>query len=246
MTLFAQKNIDGALSQIQAKADAQPGWATGYEVLGQLSFMAKRYPQAEAAFHKALSIDPKDANAEMTLGQTLAVENKTDEALNVFNKLGQEQPRMAPVQVLMGQMYERRGDSNQAVVHYKSALELDPDNILVKNNLAWIYAETGGNIDVALRLAQEAEEARPDDPAISDTLAWIYVKKQSYDNAVKLLQTSVTKEPNKALYRYHLGMAYYQSGRKPEAKEALQMALKLEPNFPHAAEAKQILGTINN
>jgi len=182
----------------------------------------------------------------LALGQTLAIENKSEDAAIVYSKLAEEQPRLVPVQILLAQMYERRADSNQAITHYKKALELDPVNIIAKNNLAWIYAENGGNIDVALRLAQEAEEARPDDPSISDTLAWIYVKKQSYENAIKLLQSSVTKDPKKAVYRYHLGMAYYQAGRKPEAKGALEEALRLEPNFPNAAEAKQILGAMNN
>jgi len=43
-----------------------------------------------------------------------------------------------------------------------------------------------------------------------------------------------------------LGVAYYRAGKKAEAAQSLRMALKVQPGFPNAAEAKQILQTLNN
>ena len=45
------------------------------------------------------------------------------------------------------------------------------------NNLAWMYAETGENLDMALQLAQAAARRLPNIPAIQDTLGWIHHKK---------------------------------------------------------------------
>lgn len=45
--------------------------------------------------------------------------------------------------------------------------------------------------------------------------------------AVDQLQFAAKLLPNHALVQYHLGMAYAQSGRSTQARQALQRALKL-------------------
>jgi tetratricopeptide (TPR) repeat protein len=172
-------------------------------------------------------------------------QKKLDEAVDIYTKLSEKQPRLAGPQILLGQINDMKGTPNEGIPHYKKALEIEPDNAVVKNNLAWNYAENGGNIDVALHLAEEAKEQRPDDLSISDTLGWIYVKKQSYESAIRLLRTCVAKSPSDPVYQYHLGMAYYYSGDKASAKDALQASLKLKPDAPQAGEEKRILETLN-
>jgi Tfp pilus assembly protein PilF len=41
-------------------------------------------------------------------------------------------------------------------------------------------------------------------------------------------------------------VAYYRLGQKPQAEQALEVALQLDPNFPNAEEAKKILVALNN
>ena len=161
--------------------------------------------------------------------------------MGVLLKLAQAEPEMAEVQVRLGQVSESKQDWKAAEAYYRKALDLSPGNVVAENNLAWVYAEHSGNIDVALKLAQDASRAQPENPSISDTLAWILVKKQDYDGAIRLLRTSVQKDPNNASYSYHLGVAYYRKGDKAKAEQALQTALKLEPSFTDAGDAKQIL-----
>ena len=116
--------------------------------------------------------------------------------------------------------------------------------MVAKNNLAAVYAEHGGNIDLALKLAQEASEQQPDNPDISDTLAWVLVKKQNYGTAIKLLSDCVQKDPKRVEFNYHLGVAYYRAGRKLEAQQALQTVVKLQPQSSHAVQAKQLLSEL--
>ena len=106
------------------------------------------------------------------------------------------------------------------VSHMKKRWSADPDNVVAKNNLAWVYAEHGGNIDVALKLAEEAKEKAPDDPTITDTLGWIYVKKGSYEAAIANLRNSVAKNPHDPNGLYHLGTAYYKLGRLQTRRES--------------------------
>jgi Flp pilus assembly protein TadD len=65
-----------------------------------------------------------------------------------------------------------------------------------------------------------------------------------YEEAIKALRDTVNMEPNNPLYQFHLGRAYAQMGDDAKARAALNHALKLAPDFPDAAEAKQVLASL--
>jgi tetratricopeptide (TPR) repeat protein len=109
------------------------------------------------------------------------------------------------------------------------------------NNLAWIYAEDGGNLDVALGLAQTAKSRLPDSPEATDTLGWVYYKKGLASLAVPVFRENVDKAPKNPVYQYHLGLAHAKSGNKEEARKALEQALALDPKFDGSADAQRVL-----
>jgi tetratricopeptide (TPR) repeat protein len=146
--------------------------------------------------------------------------------------------------MLLGVIYDLQGKYQKANERYQQALKLNPRFGPAANNLAWNYAEHGGNIDVALSLAQTAKEQLPDTPAVSDTLGWIYYKKNVYLQAISLLAESAEKLSDNPVIHYHLGMAYYKKGDANRAKEALTHALRLSQSFSGAQEAKEALSTL--
>ena len=240
----AQKQPDQAIQVLQTRLNSTPDWAGGFEILARLAQQAGRLPIAEDAFTKALSIDPKSTTALVGLADTYFLGQKFDQAQQQYEKAAAQQDSSRSYALFrVGQIYERRGDFAKAQVSYESAVSADPENAVAKNNLAWLYAEHGGNVDVALKLAEEAREKVPNDPGIGDTLGWIYVKKGSYEAAVENLKDSAAKDPNNPAYLYHLGMAYYKLGRNAEARKELEAALKM-PNFGDADGARQILAQI--
>jgi len=240
----AQKQPDEAIQAMQARLTSTPDWSEGVEILAQLAQRTGRLAIAEAAFTRALSIDPKSTAAVLGLGDTYFLGQKFDQAQVQYEKAATMQDSSRSYALFrVGQIYERKGEFTKARVSYENSIAADPDNVVAKNNLAWLYAEHGGNMDVALKLAEEAREKAPNDAGIGDTLGWIYVKKGSYEAAVENLKYSAGKEPNNPAYLYHLGMAYYKMGRHAEARKELEAALKM-PNFGDAAGARQILEQI--
>ena len=173
-------------------------------------------------------------------------QGKIDPAIEILSKLVASDPQQTEAQIRLGQLSEMKGNWTAAENYYSKALQLDPGNALAKNNLASVYAEHGGNIDLALRLAQEAKEAEPESADVSDTLAWILVKKRNYPTAIQLLRDCVQKEPDNASFNYHLGVAYSYAGEKPEAKRSLLLALKVQPDFANAEDAKKLLASMTN
>jgi len=243
MSNVEQKQPEKGIEAVKSRLDKTRDWAQGYQILGQVAQRAGRFSLAVDSFNKALSIDPKLTSAMLSLGDTYWLNKQPDLARQQFEKVAQQESGRSYALARLGQIYEAAGDFENARISYEKALAADPDNIVAKNNLAWVYAEHGGNIDVALRLAEEAKEKAPEDPMITDTLGWIYVKKGSYEAAIANLKNSVGKNPNDPNGLYHLGTAYYKLGRTADAKRELEAALRM-PNFSQAADAKRMLAEL--
>src|SRR5438045_3759599 len=71
---------------------------------------------------------------------------------------------------LLGIIAEMQNRPVDARSRYERALQLEPKAATAANNLAWLYAESGENLDVALQLAQTAKAGLPDTPEVNDTL----------------------------------------------------------------------------
>ena len=145
---------------------------------------------------------------------------------------------------MLGFLLEIQGRFDEAQQQYQKALEFDPRTAAAANNLAWLYATRGGSLDVALQLAQTAKAGLPDSPEVSDTLGWIYIKKGLRELAVGPLEFAARRVPDKAVYHYHLGMAYVATNNWAAARESLAKALAINPNFEGAADAKKALASI--
>jgi tetratricopeptide (TPR) repeat protein len=145
---------------------------------------------------------------------------------------------------MIGMLLQASGDTKGAAARFEQALRVDPDAAVAANNLAWIYAETDGNLDVALELAKTAQRRLPDSAEVNDTLGYIYYRKDIPSLAISTLKAVVEKDPRNAMYQYHLGLAYSKAGDTVHAKDHLTKALSLKPEFDGAAEARAILQTL--
>lgn len=131
-------------------------------------------------------------------------------------------------------LYESQRNQTEARKLYEQILAVTPDSPVAANNLAWIMAETGGNLDVALQLAQTAVQKLPNVPQVSDTLGWVYFKKDLHQMAVSAFEQSVKQDPNNAGYQYHLGLAHQKAGNFSRARAAFEAAVKADPKHQEA------------
>ena len=154
-------------------------------------------------------------------------------------------PRNVNNYVSLGTQYEKEGNWEEAKKLYEKAHDIDSGAPFVSDELAFLYLEHSGDVNVALSLAQMARQRLPNSPVTADALGWAYYKMGAYESAVSQLRECVQKVPDNPVYQYHLGMAYIVAGHRDSAAQSLQKALQNDPDFPFAARARATLGKIS-
>jgi cellulose synthase operon protein C len=230
------KQSDEAIAAANAQIAKFPNNGSFYDLLGTTLFLDKKdLSGAESAFEKATALDPHNLDARLKLCQVQATKGDIDQAIATLQKAIKDNSHETSFYFLLGKLYEAKSDWKQAEDAYKSALAINPDHPLASNNLAKLMAQTGGNLDVALSLAQTARRVLPESPSVADTLAWIDYQKGAYQSAIGLLLEALklqqkTGTPDDSDIHYHLGMAYLKNGQNVLARQQLERALKLNPN----------------
>jgi tetratricopeptide (TPR) repeat protein len=239
-----QKNPAKALQRVNEQIARYPKQPQLYELQGQVYTVQRDFPRAEQAYRKALSIDNNRLAAYTLLGQLFMAQNSGDKAIKEFENAIKLNPKSPQTWTVLGTLYDAQKNMPKAMESYRAALKIDPQSGAAANNLAWDLADSGGNLDDALNYARIAQNKMPDSTNITDTVAWVYYKRGAIKTAIDLLKGCVDKEPQNAVFQFHLGMSYFKNGQRTEARTALMQALKLNPNFPGADEAKSTLAKL--
>ena len=219
-----------------------------------LTLLARAYgangdqAKEEQTLRRAVTVDPRYITGYTMLARLYMRQKRLDEARAEFEGVGQRDSKATGARTMVGMLWEAQGKTDEARKSYEATLRDDPNAGVAANNLAFIYAEAGDNLDVALQLATTAKQRIPDEPTIDDTIGWIYYKKDMASLAVRPLEESVKKMQDRspgeqAEVLYHLGMTYAKLGDKAKARNTLELALKLNPEVGGDA-AKRALANV--
>ena len=241
---LAVKNERSALDRLGARLATAPEDASAWYLAARSYAIVGDAAQTERALLKTMELDAGNVQAFAMLGDLRARQGKLDDALQQFRNWADREPKSVAAHTMVGLLLERLNKPAEAKYAYEKTLEINPHAAVAANNLAWLHAEGGGNLDVATDLAQMAKSQAPDQPAFNDTLGWIYYKKDLVEQAVPLIQQSLEKDPNNALTHYHLGMAYAKAGEDSKAIVSLKRALALDPKLSTGDEARRTLNEI--
>jgi cellulose synthase operon protein C len=246
---IAQKQLDQAIAAARAQIAKSPNSSGLYDLLGSALFQKKDFGGADAALHKAIDLDKNNSDALLKLAQAQAAEGSATQALATYEQSIKDHPRDISFYLLAGMMYESQGNWDQAKAKYQQALNIQPEDALASNNLAYLMLQHGGNVDVALAMAQTARRGWPDSPQAADTLGWAYFQKGVYQSAIDMFQESLRLNekkggPDDPDVHYHLGIAYQRANQPAQARQQLERALKISPNFSDAGDARKALSEL--
>jgi Flp pilus assembly protein TadD len=232
-----------------APAMAQTPTLAEQVAVGEAAVQAGKYEEALAAFRGALSqADPNSFTAgtlHQRLGDTMRLRGNLAGAIPEFEAAKRLLPDNGAIASLLALSLDGAGRKQEAERAYRDALQLDPDNGALLNNLAYMIAESEkGDLAEALSLAQSAKQLMPDIAEVSDTLGWVYLKKHLIDNAIDIFEDLTKIEPDRSTYHYHLGMALAQKADLPKARQEFKAALDHKPSAAEARAIRQALDKI--
>jgi len=242
-----QKQPDKALAAANAQLAKFPKNAGFHIMVGRLLFEQKKDAAgAEAEFRRAVDLDKNNAEALLGLGMVENAQGKEDQAMQTYLRAADSNPREVGFYLLAGGIYENKQDWDHAKQLYQRVLEVQPDNPVASNNLAYVMLQQGGNVDVALAMAQTARRQLPDNASSADTLGWAYYHKGVYNSAIDLFKQAVKKDPDNATYNYHLGLAYAKNGQAAPARQQLDRLQKIKPGAAEIEELRRAVEQIKS
>ncbi len=131
----------------------------------------------------------------------------------------------------LGVLLQTSGRSAEAAKLYERVLELQADNLIAINNLAWILCEEQGRPKEAIELAERGLAKAPDYVDLIDTRGMAYYRLRQYDKAVQDFKKCVRLYPSQVpaivTSYFHLGRCLADLGEKAQAIEQLNKALEL-------------------
>jgi tetratricopeptide (TPR) repeat protein len=229
LDLREKQSIEDVSARVAKAVAEKPGDASLQILQGDVAQIAGRASEAERSYKAAIEQDPNNLDAYQRLAGMYAAAGDSRQVIGTYERALEANPKSGPLHLLLGSLYETNGNTARAIERYEEAIRLDPDLAVAKNNLAYLFAESGQNLDRALDLAQEAKELLPDNPNTADTLGWVLFKKDSAPAAINYLREAVggmsPDDPNLPLVRHHLAQAYRASGDEQMAVTTWQEAL---------------------
>ena len=183
------------------------------------------FASAERELRRAIDINPSNSTAHLWLGDTLALSNRVDEALQEYSKADELDPLWAFLKWHIGwtKYYSRRYD--EALRAFDESLELEPEGIYPRLFRALIFVEEG-KFDEAINEAKKAVEMTSGLAYTLNILGYILGVSQRKEEAIKVIQQLEQGDRADVPRAYNLALVYLGLGEEAKAVELFEKAFE--------------------
>jgi tetratricopeptide (TPR) repeat protein len=191
-----------------------------------------RYAEAEAAYRRAIELNPNSAPDHNNLGVALHGENKYPEAAAAFRKAIELDPNAVQPYCQLGIVLRDMGQLEAAETAYRQAVELAPKRASPLNYLGALLCDRLERPAEAEAAFRKAILLQPENLDAHFNLG-IALGRQGRDaDAEVTFRRAVEMDPGFANAHYWLGVALENQRRYPEALAAFRRVFELEPKHP--------------
>jgi predicted Zn-dependent protease len=251
LTLLTQLELalgqaDTAMRRLDEAIQQSPDAAGLLFLRARLKVAQNQLPAATADMRAALEQRPDLPNGVDFLVRLLAAQGQVEQAraeLDAQEKAGTLRPSS---QLLLARLHlSPGGDEDRGIALLEKILATRSDAPGVKNDLAFLLAKRGTDLERARRLAEEARAAMSDNAQVADTLGYVYLKSNLPEAALDQFRAAIegaeNNQPEWSTFHYHLGLALKALGRDAEATQAFERALASAVEFPEAEDTRREL-----
>lgn len=236
---IAAKRGDRALAKTEQALEKQPESADLHQIRGTLLAHLDRSDDARAAFERSQELAPDSGRPLAGLAMMAARSGDLKRAIELFDQASAKEPLVQSYRYSAAQLELALGNTAAAEKRLRELVASAPAHAAARNDLAWILADRGEELDYALQLAEEARRL-DSSPEVLDTLGWVHFKRGEMAKSIEALEQSVAARGDVPSTRYRLGLALNKSGDPARAREMLESAIAAG-EFPESADARREL-----
>ncbi len=234
-----------ALTILQESAEKLPDNPEIQFHLGMTAYMMGQTDVAKVALKKAASAannfpGKEESKRRLSLLET-ATSASAEPSISKLEAMTKEHPNDPVSQMLLGEGYEKQGESDKAAAAFEQAVKLNPNLASGVTKLARLYAGPLRNQEKALAYAKKARELAPGDPQITALLGKVAYDSGNFAWSYNLLQEAARLRQNDPALLSDMAWSAYSLGRVNEARDAMQKVLTNNPHPTHAADAQKFL-----
>ena len=197
---------------------------------------AQQLDKAHARVDQALGSYPNVAWLHFLKGQVYGYQSNGQAAEAEFRRALEIDANYLPAYSSLAALFINAKQEDRAIAEYKKILAIRPDNAAVYT-LIGMLEDARQNYDAAADNYRKALERDQNSVIAANNLSWLYATtgKGNLDEAVRLAQTVVQRNPNVAGFVDTLGWVYYKKNLYAAAVEQLQKAVALDEAAARAA-----------
>ncbi len=234
-------NKQAAVDRAVKYREAHPGQQTALLLDGEVRMELGQYGEAAAAFDEAYKKAPSSGIAIQSY-RARVLGKLSDPTAPLDNWLSTHSTDMA-ARVALAEFYQASGQLPKAITEYERIVAAQPANTPARNNLAWLYQQTGNT--KAQGMAKAAYDQAPGSPEVADTYGWILLERGNADEGLKILADAAARAPRQPDIQYHYASALARTGAKDEAVKRLTALLKDFPTFSSRTQAQDALNHLS-
>lgn len=225
-----------AISSFEAALNVD---ATNFDALNGLIVLyanGKEFDKAHARIDQALSAYPNMASLHFLKAQVFGYQQNAQMAEAELNKALELDQNYLPAYSALAALYIQSKQEDRAIAQYQKIISVRPDNA-IPYTLIGILEDQRKNYDVAAENYRKALEKDPNSMIAANNLAWLYATtgKGNLDEALRLAQGAVQKNPDVAGFIDTLGWVYYKKNLHAAAVEQLRKAVSLNESQARTA-----------
>jgi tetratricopeptide (TPR) repeat protein len=225
------KDLAAARGTAENIQQSRPDMPLGWYLAGAVSEAEKKYDDAEAAYVRALEIQPAAGEPLTALVRVDAARKQIPKALTRLDKVIAEQPDNVIARNLKGELLTSRGDLTAAAVAFNDAIAKAPKWWMPYRGLALSHL-AGKRNDDAIKVLEDGL-AKTGAAAIGTDLAALYERLDRPDDAIRTYETLVNREPGSVAAANNLAMLLVSYRTDPAS---LNRAAELTGKLDHVSE----------
>ena len=199
---------------------------------------AEDFEQAEAAFNRALTIDPNIVEARMLMVFVLLWRGQKQKARAEVARMRREAPSEAVVYFVKATLHRLDGEYDRALRSYDRLVHLDPASfVVVSYNRALIFLYQGKHDD-AMRELDRAASVEPNNPLLRCIRALVMFYRGEVSDATNLLREVLSANPNLHGVRPFLAICLSKQGdhdaARAELNDNVQRTAAVDPDIAYA------------